>query len=206
MAQIVRNVYSAARTSKPKQQNDQQFNKLLDLVDQLNIQTKNDIPQEQMLANNAYALADGERAGFVLNKPDGKVGGISKNSIVNTQTIIHEDTMFDNVTFASGDFKGAMIDIRANVTVIFNNCTFKKRKEDAPSTHVLMAASAAANFIGCKWIGEFNVAGTNVIIEAAGVPAANLNFIGCHNKTGAAVIGAAPSFCVTGTSIGSLNI
>ena len=211
MAQIVKNVYSANRASKPIQQNDQQFNKLLALIDQLNIQTSNDMPLEDLIANNAYALADGIRAGFTLNKPDGKIGGISKNTIINTPTIINEDTMFDNVTFTSGDFKGAMIHIKktsasAPATIaIFNNCTFKKRKEDSPSTHIFVD-NAIATFIGCKWIGEFDASGTNVIIDAPVVPPTNLNFIGCYNKTGAAVIGPAPSFCVTGTSIGSYFI
>ena len=206
MAQIVKNIYSANRASKAGQQNDQQFNKLLALVSELNIQTSNDMPLEEQLANNAAALADGERAGFTIRKQDGRFGGIAKNTIITTQTTITTDTMFDNVTFQSGDFTGAMVDIQGTAVVIFNNCTFKKRTSDSPSTHVAIASTASANFVACKWIGIFNVAVPNVIIDAAGVPAANLNFIGCHNKTGAAVIGAAPSFCVTGTSIGSLNI
>lgn len=113
---------------------------------------------------NNLAVITGEYGNLTTKKPNTTINALG--DVIFNNATFERDTKISNLKFA-----GEVV-VQENVTVIFNNCTFK-----TPTTVI-----GNAHFIGCLFLGPITNTGTTFIIGSSnksgaahtGVPAGNI--------------------------------
>jgi hypothetical protein len=160
-----------------------------DVVAALGVTGPTESVKESRESGNGITLANGDYGGWMSEKSGSvykALGAMSK--VVKTVTLA-QDCIIDGIHFSGSDTnKDALVSVNTGASVVFRNCIFEKRAGDgAPYVNMGPTSGAfisRANFIGCVFQGP-NV---GAVISNPGA-AANVNTIGCHDKTGGGFAG-----------------
>ena len=166
-----------------EQMNDDSQQIVNDLVVSLGITASTEAIKEDKKTDNAITLANGEYGGWVSSKDGSVYKGVGASAKVTKLVEIKADCVIDGIHFVSTDIEW-LVFINIGCTAIFRNCIFEKRGGDQGAYVALGAPGvggvvAKANFIGCVFQGP----NTGILFINPG-PAANVNTIGCYDKTG----------------------
>ena len=160
-----------------------------DLVVSLGVTGETEAIKETLKIGNSFTLANGEYGGWTSQQPGTVYKALGAGSRITRQVIISRDCIVDGVHFVGGPSnKEALVFVGVGATVVFRNCIFEKQGGDPPTYLSLGVPSggvvARANLIGCVFQGP-NV---GAVVNNPGA-AANVNTIGCHDKTGGGFAG-----------------
>jgi hypothetical protein len=154
-----------------------------DLVVSLGITSSTESVKESLKADNSITLANGLYGGWFSSKDGSVYKGMGASTKVTRLVEIKADCIIDGIHFVGDDIEW-LVFINIGSTVVFRNCIFEKRGGNEGAYIALAAPGtggvvAKANFIGCVFQGP----NTGILFLNPG-PAANVNTIGCYDKTG----------------------
>lgn len=160
-----------------------------DFVITLGVTAATEAIKESSEVDNAITIASGDYGGWFSSKPGSIYKGLSAQSRVTRLVRIDQDCIMDGIHFRSSEANRLnLVFINIGATVVFRNCVFEKFSGESEAYVALgvpaAGVSAKANFIGCVFQGP----NTGSIIFNPGA-AANVNTIGCHDKTGVGFAG-----------------
>ena len=172
-----------------------------DQIRESNRQITNDVilslgltaPTEALSDDNklgsTITIANGEYGGFLCKKAGSVYKGIGAASKITKPVTVNADCIIDGIHFVSGSGRpGNLVSIAVGCVVIFRNCVFEKIGGDGGAYVSLATPSGAvvakANLIGCVFQGP----NSGAVVNNPGA-AANVNTIGCYDKTGGGFAG-----------------
>ena len=133
---------------------------------------KENIIVERKISDNNYLLHDGGHGGISISKPNTNISGIL-GTVVTGLTKAGDSSRFTGI-----HFKRKVDVTSSSATVIFTGCRF----DTTDSNSVSLVEGAKAIIIGCSFTGSPT---GDVVNNPGGAPTqANVQLIGCSNKTG----------------------
>jgi hypothetical protein len=163
--------------------NHQVRDELADLIDTIKLLMAPASFEEPMSSHNPITLSSGVHGGALLTKADTHIKAVPAGVKMTRKAIFTVDAQVDGVRLTTlFDTSGAdsLVELNGTAVVVFRGCTFDKAPADA-ATYITVANGAKAIFTGCVFAGTTGAAGD--LFSHAGA-AANVQLVGCYNKTG----------------------
>jgi hypothetical protein len=154
------------------------------IVSSLGVTLPTEAVKESSKMANAVTLANGVYGGWRSSNDASIYCALGAGAKVQKQVVVTADCIMDGIHFVSSDLSVSnLVVIKVGATVVFRNCVFEKRSGDGDGYLALEAPVGAtvakANLIGCVFKGP----NRGAVVTNPGA-AANVNTIGCYDKTG----------------------
>jgi len=154
------------------------------IVSSLGVTLPTEAVKESSKLSSAITLANGTYGGWRSSSDLSVYCGLGAGSKVQKQVVLTADCILDGIHFVSSDSSVSnLVVIKVGATVVFRSCIFEKRSGDGDGYLSLDAPVGAvvakANLIGCVFKGP----NRGAVVTNPGA-AANVNTIGCYDKTG----------------------